>query len=116
MSSLSRTGNNSTKKMISVRSCISARMFAFLCTVVLFSGISQSACAQSSAEEYQVKAAFLYHFAQLVDWPAGVPNAGDPSIKLCIFGDEPRHQELQSIIEGKTIAAGVLHVRLISQS
>jgi hypothetical protein len=113
---MSRTGNNSTMEMISLRSCISARMFAFLCTVLLLSGIPHSACAQSTAEEYQVKAAFLYHFAQLLDWPPGALNAGDPSIRLCIFDDEPRRQELQSTIEGKAIGARVLHVRLISQS
>jgi hypothetical protein len=90
-------------------------MFVFLCTVLLISGVPQFACAQSTAEEYQVKAAFLYHFAQLLDWPAGVLKSGDPSLKLCIFDDEPHRQELQSTIEGKAIGAWVLHARLISQ-
>jgi len=62
-----------------------------------------------------VKAAFLFHFAQFVDWPAGVLNSGDPSLNLCIFDDEPRRQELQSTIDGKAIGARIFHVRLISQ-
>jgi len=111
-----RTDNNSTREMISVRTSAPAPIFALLCAVLLVSGLAQSACAQSTAEEYQVKAAFLYHFAQLLDWPAGVMKPGDPTLKLCIFDDEPRRQELQSTIEGKTIGAWVLHVRLISQS
>jgi hypothetical protein len=110
-----RTANNSTREMITGRHGISARIFALLCIVLLVSGAPPSACAQSTAEEYQVKAAFLYHFAQLSDWPAGVLNAADPSLKLCIFDDEPRRQELQSTIEGKVIGPWVLHVRLISQ-
>ncbi len=113
---MSRTANNSTREMTSVGTCISVRIFALLCIVLAISGGLQSACAQSNAEEYRVKAAFLYHFAQLLDWPAGVLNAADPSLKLCIFDDEPRRQELQSTIEGKTIGAWVLHVRLISQA
>lgn len=102
--------------MISVRAGISARIFALLCIVLLISGVPRSACAQSTADEYRVKAAFLYHFAQLSDWPAGALNPGDTSLKLCIFDDEPRRQELESTIEGKTIGAWVLHVRLMSQS
>ena len=76
----------------------------------------QPARAQSTADEYAVKAAFLFHFAQLVDWPAGVLDAGDPSIKLCILDDEPRRRELQNTIAGKAIGGRVFHVRLISQS
>jgi tRNA threonylcarbamoyladenosine modification (KEOPS) complex Pcc1 subunit len=71
--------------------------------------------AQGSAEEYQVKAAFLFHFAQLVEWPAGALNASDQSINLCIFNDEPRRRELQTTIEGKPIGARVLRVRTLDQ-
>jgi hypothetical protein len=85
------------------------------CIVLLVSGLPQSAATQSAPEEYQVKAAFLFHFAQFVDWPASVMNSGDPSLILCIFDDEPRRQELQSTIDGKTIGVRVFHVRLITQ-
>jgi hypothetical protein len=70
--------------------------------------------AHAQADEYQIKAAFLFHFAQLVVWPDGALDAGDPSLKLCIFADEPSRQELQTVIEGKPIGARVLHLRLIS--
>jgi YfiR/HmsC-like len=111
-----RAADNSTIETLSSQTSIFARIYTLLCIVLLASGVPQSACAQSTADEYQVKAAFLYHFAQLIDWPAGVLNAEDPSLKLCVFDDEPRRQELQHTIEGKTIGALVLHVRLVSQS
>ncbi|MGO9318295.1 MAG: YfiR family protein [Terracidiphilus sp.] len=63
-----------------------------------------------------MKAAFLFHFAQLVDWPGGALNAGDHSINLCIFEDEPRRHELQSAIEGKIVDARVLHLRLLGKT
>jgi hypothetical protein len=97
------------------RSCVSARLLVLGCIVLLVSGLPQSAATQSAPEEYQVKAAFLFHFAQFVDWPASVMNSGDPSLILCIFDDEPRRQELQSTIDGKTIGVRVFHVRLITQ-
>ena len=85
-----------------------------LLLIMLVSGAPQPAGAQPATEEYKVKAAFLFHFAQLVEWPAAL-NAGDQSLNLCVFDDEPRLQELQSTIEGKLIGTRVLHVRLISQ-
>jgi hypothetical protein len=92
----------------------SARIFVFLCLIPLCTGALKPACAQTAADEYQIKAAFLFHFAQLVEWPAGALNAGDHSINLCIFEDEPRRHELQSTIEGKPIGSRVFHVRQLS--
>jgi len=97
------------------RSFVSARLLVLGCIVLLVSGLPQSAATQSAPEEYQVKAAFLFHFAQFVDWPASVLNSGDPTLNLCIFDDEPRRQEFQSTIDGKSIGVRVFHVRLISQ-
>jgi hypothetical protein len=91
------------------------RAFIFMGIALLVSGLSQSAATQSAPGEYQVKAAFLFHFAQFVDWPAGVLNSSNPSLNLCIFDDEPRRQEFQSTIDGKSIGDRTFHVRLISQ-
>jgi hypothetical protein len=113
---LYQAGNNSTKKAYARQTRDCARKLGLLCIALLVSGVPQPARAQSAADEYQVKAAFLFHFAQFLAWPSSALNAGDPSLSLCIFDDEPRRQELQSTIEGKPIGARVLHVRLISQS
>ena len=100
------------------RAWTSGRELGLLRLVLLASliwGAAQSVRAQSDVDEYQVKAAFLFHFAQLLDWPPDSLNASDRSITLCIFDDEPRRQELQSTVEGKLIGARSFHVRLISQ-
>ena len=110
-----RTTDNSTREAYSGQTWGSAREFGLLCLVLLVLGVPQFARAQSTADEYQVKAAFLFHFAQFLDWPADAPNAANPSLSLCIFDDEPRRQEFQSTIEGKTIGARAFHVRLIGQ-
>jgi hypothetical protein len=91
------------------------QIVVLLCAVLLGPGAVKPAGAQGSAEEYQVKAAFLFHFAQLVEWPAGALDAGDQSINLCIFDDEPRRKELQNTIEGKPVGTRVLHVRVLDQ-
>ncbi len=40
------------------------------------------------AEEYTLKAAYLYNFAKFVQWPKEVKPAGDP-IRVCVLGDDP---------------------------
>ena len=83
---------------------------------MLASGSRQRTLAQTTAEEYQVKAAFLFHFAQLVGWPPSTLNAADTSLNFCVFEDEPHRQDLQTAIEGKAIGDRVLHVRLLSRA
>jgi hypothetical protein len=118
-----RTTDNSTRGACSGQVWIgqawtSGRKLGLLCLlllVLLLCGAPQDARAQSAVDEYQVKAAFLFHFAQFLDWPADSLNASDPSIAMCIFDDEPRRVELQSTVDGKLIGARAFHVRLISQ-
>jgi YfiR/HmsC-like len=112
---LYRAANNSEVEMPAGRTRISVQIFILLCVVLCTSAAPQPARAQPATEEYKVKAAFLFHFAQLVDWPAYALNAEDQSLNLCVFDDEPRRQELQRSLEGKLIGARVLHVRLLNQ-
>lgn len=86
-----------------------------LTIIVPASVLLQPARAQPATDEYKVKAAFLFHFAQLVDWPATALNATDQTVSLCVFDDEPRLQELQTTLEGKSVGTRTLHVRLLSQ-
>jgi hypothetical protein len=109
-------GPNNSALGPSLARCIYRWGIVLLSVSVFISGLPQYARPQSVAEEYQVKAAFLFHFAQFVDWPPGVLNDSDSSLILCVFDDEPRRQEFQSTIDGKAIGARVLRVRPISRS
>jgi hypothetical protein len=87
----------------------------FLCLILLGSGEWRPVRAQTD-DEYRIKAAFLFHFAQFIEWPSGVLNAKDSTLNLCISDDEPRLKEVQGTIEGKRIGMRVLHVRPINPS
>ncbi len=76
----------------------------------------QPAQAQSSPDEYRIKAAFLFHFAQLVEWPPEVLSANDNSFLLCTFGDDSFQGELESSVEGKSVGSRVLRVRHVRRS
>jgi hypothetical protein len=112
---LERKDNNSTKSMLQRRSSRFLCFGAILCFLLLGAGATQLVRGQTTVEEYQVKAAFLFHFAQLVDWPADTNSDGDRSLNLCVFDDDQQRHELQSTLEGKLIGGRVLHIRLLSE-
>src|ERR1700677_86254 len=64
--------------------------------------------AQSTDEEYRVKAAFIFHFAQLVDWPPETRTGAANSLFLCTIGDDPFQGALESTVAGKTIGDRIL--------
>src|ERR1700722_8566103 len=106
--------HNSGAELNARRTHVSTGVIALLSFMLLVPGVPYAAGAQPATDEYKVKAAFLYHFAQLVEWPASVPGAGDQSINLCIFADEPNRSELEDTLEGKLVGTRVLHVLLLS--
>ncbi|HXN29428.1 MAG TPA: YfiR family protein [Candidatus Acidoferrales bacterium] len=78
---------------------------------VTVAGPARLARAQSQAGEYHVKAAFLFHFVQLVEWPGGEPgNQADP-LTLCMLGEDPFRGDLEVTLEGKSVGSRPLRVR-----
>ena len=69
--------------------------------------------AQGKTEEYHVKAGFLFHFAQLVDWPPAA--TGGPTFDLCILGDDPFRGELENTLSGKVIGSKPIRVLHLKQ-
>jgi hypothetical protein len=67
------------------------------------------------SSEYQVKAAFLYHFSQFVDWPEGTfKDAGSP-LTYCTLGEDPFHGALDASLSGKAVGAHSLQVQHFKQ-
>ena len=65
---------------------------------------------QPPVAEYHVKAAFLFHFGQLVEWPLDALSDSNP-LFLCTFGEDPFQGELESTVEGKLIGTRALRIR-----
>ncbi|HEV8524189.1 MAG TPA: YfiR family protein, partial [Terriglobales bacterium] len=60
--------------------------------------------------EYQVKAAFLYHFAKFVEWPPDAFPRPSAPLHLCVFGEDPFGGELERFANEKTVAGHPLRV------
>ena len=87
------------------------RVASLVTLLLVFSFTTVRVQAQSEVEEHKVKAAFIYHFAQLVDWPAGALGDGSQPMNLCTVGDDPFRGELENSVEGKVADLHVMRVR-----
>jgi hypothetical protein len=87
---------------------------AAICVLVLL--LAQwpgGARAESAAtREYQVKAAFLYNFAQFVEWPdEAFPDGKSAPIVIGIVGENPFGTALDQAVRGKSVDGRPIVVR-----
>ena len=59
--------------------------------------------AAAQTKEYQVKAAFLFNFAQFVEWPPGAYADTNAPFCIGILGDDPFGKALEQTIQGENI-------------
>jgi hypothetical protein len=70
---------------------------------------------QIQPSEYQVKAAFVFHFAQLVDWPADALGSEDRPLILCTTGENALSGVLDTTVRGKQTGTHPLGVRHLQE-
>lgn len=58
----------------------------------------------SRANEYEVKAAFIYNFARFAEWPPSAFAGPSDPIRLCLFGKDPFGEIVDRAVRGKTVA------------
>jgi hypothetical protein len=59
---------------------------------------------RESPGEYQVKAVFLYNFAQFVEWPAGTFADERAPLVVGVLGTDPFGPDLDATLRGETAA------------
>jgi hypothetical protein len=66
--------------------------------------LAMLACAANAqSREYQIKAAFLYNFAQFIDWPSAAFANTNAPFNIGILGDDPFDGSLDETIQDETI-------------
>jgi hypothetical protein len=58
-----------------------------------------------------VKAAFLFHFAQFVEWPEETFKDASSPLAYCTIGDDPFQGMLDASLRGKTLGTHPLRVQ-----
>ena len=101
--------------LTNTRAMRSIAWLTILLCLLLAAGRERSG-AQSTDEEYRVKAAFIFHFAQLVDWPPETRTGAANSLFLCTIGDDPFQGALENTVAGKAVGDRILVVRHLKQA
>jgi len=81
-----------------------------LAVLAALAGASGASAQGDASREYDVKAAFLFHFAQFVEWPQGAFNGASSPLTYCTFGQDPFHGALDASLSGKKVGEHPLQV------
>jgi len=82
-----------------------------LIALAVIAGLSvRSATAQSVADQYQVKAAYLLNFARFVEWPAEALPPSSPLI-IGVVGDHPLDGALEEVLRAKSANGHAIQLR-----
>jgi hypothetical protein len=71
--------------------------------------------AQTAAEEYRLKAAFVFQFPQFVEWPAPAWTGRD-SLEICVSQPNAFGTALKELIEGESVKGRPLVIRQVGQA
>jgi hypothetical protein len=80
------------------------RLMLSLSVAAIFT-IALPAHADEVAGEYKVKAAFIYNFAQFVDWPDTAFTSADAPFVVAVVGKDPFEGILEQVVAGKRVGA-----------
>ena len=89
---------------------------ARLALIVATGAILAAAAPGQTADEYQVKAAYMYNFAKFVDWPAAAFDSPAQPMVFCVLGPTPLSRVLGETLAGKVLDQRPLLFRQLTDS
>lgn len=81
--------------------------------MLLWSGGTPATAAELKAPEYQVKAAFLYNFTKLTEWPTNAFTQTNSPLVVGVLGKDPFGVELDQALAGKVVSGRPLTARRV---
>lgn len=78
------------------------RILTVILIFFVFTGFKKSAPSGVEDYSYKLKAAFIYNFATLVDWPS---NRKTGEFVIAVYGDNPVYQELKKRYSVKSVGS-----------
>lgn len=88
------------------------RLSLVIALTVLF--LPAGRAGAQEANEYEVKAAYLYNFARFVEWPDNVSLDPNGPLVIAILGRDPFGGEIDRFIQGKTVNGRRLVIKRFS--
>lgn len=93
-----------------------ARGLTIFGAVLLLAPLAAISSGEPTAEEYRVKAAFLYNFVRFVEWPSTTfRNQHDPFV-ICVLAADPFDSAVKETFAGKQIEGRAFRILRISDA
>jgi hypothetical protein len=83
--------------------CPRSRSLLFVVFMALLPSAIPDISAAAEPQEYQIKAIFLFNFAQFVQWPAEAFPATDTPLVIGILGEDPFGSYIDEAVQGERI-------------
>ena len=80
-----------------------ARTLTTICLAVVASCVFAASVPAAPANEYQVKAAFLFNFAKFVEWPANAFSDTSTPLVIGVLGHDPFGSYLDDVVRGERV-------------
>jgi hypothetical protein len=91
------------KRFFRVSNAAGRLSLVLLASAALSSPVSVGAASQTEVSEYQIKAVFLFNFAQFVDWPPEAFSGPTAPLVIGILGDDPFGPYLDEAVKGEKV-------------
>src|SRR5689334_12860669 len=82
-----------------------------LLAVLVLAVLSPARAQDHEIGEYRVKLAFLYNFAQFVEWPADSFRDSKAPLTICVAGDNPFEGEIGQSLQGRAVGGHPIELR-----
>jgi hypothetical protein len=82
--------------------------------VLVVSALMAAGAAALATSEYQLKAVFLFNFAQFVEWPPEAFDESTSSLNVCIAGNDPFGSELEAVMQDESVGGRPLVVERLA--
>ena len=80
-----------------------SKILTAICSAVVASCVFVASVSAAPANEYQVKAAFLFNFAKFVEWPANAFSDTNTPFVIGVLGQDPFGSYLDDIVRGERV-------------
>jgi hypothetical protein len=91
--------------------CNGSTVQRFFFAVLLLVACTFSGLTQTTSTETSIKAVYLFHFAQFVDWPENAFATPQSPFVIGIYGDEPLAASVEDAVMSETVRGRKLVVR-----
>lgn len=92
--------------------CVLCLLGMSLGALMLLGSLPAAASAKTlSPEEYQIKAVFLFQFAQFVEWPENTGPEGEEAFVIGVLGEDPFGTVLDETVKGERVNERPIEVR-----